>query len=567
MGSAGGSGAWKKALPIVVVLIVVGAVIAAVLASGGEDDSATSTSTSVAGPAAGADAVLLDPAVSWDTAKAAGTTESIDWGKRCDTDLGLMALPLFPQQECFKPFTGDNGGESSTGVTADSIKVVVYEHQANDPVLSFIYAQIKNTDTPDDEYETYANLNQIFAKYYETYGRKVELVRFDATGNISDSVAAIADAETIANDIKPFMVLGGPSLTNAFADTLAKNKVMCVSCTPGQPQDWYVERAPYVWDIQKNQDQNQLMIAEYVGKRLAGSKAVHAGDPALAAKDRVFGYIYVASSDSAKALAERFNKELDGYGVTIANSESYALPTDLPNTARDMITRMKEKGVTTVLFQGDPLAPQTLTKVAAEQNFSPEWIITGSALVDTSAFSRTYDQSQWAHAFGPSNLFARIPPDKAGGGYLHQWYFGTPPPAEKTVAVIVPNLQFLYAPLQAVGTALTPENVQKVLFGAQIIPSTPVTPQISYGNRGVWPQTDYSALDDQTEAWWNPDATGVDELGVQGKGMWAYVDGGKRYLPGEWPKSAPKVFDSAGAVTLYDTPPPGAELKDYTPLK
>ena len=64
------------------------------------------------------------------------------------------------------------------------------------------------------------------------------------------------------------------------------------------------------------------------------------------------------------------------------------------------------------------------------------------------------------------------------------------------------------------------------------------------------------------------DARGlVDELGVDGTGMWTFVDGGKRYLPGEWPKSAPKVFDPNGAVTIYDTQPPEAKLKDYTPLK
>lgn len=560
----------RKVVPIVVVLAVVGGVIAAIALSGGDDEKSPTKTTVVAdrGATDPADAVVIPPAESFFAAKAAGKEGSIDWGKRCDTETGRLALPLFPQQPCFKPFTGDNGGATSTGVTSDTIKVVVYENRPDDPVLKFIYAQVNNTDTPDQAFETAQNFNTIFSKYYETYGRKVELVRFDATGNVSDSVAATADAESIANDIKPFMVLGGPALTNAFADTLARNKIMCVACTPGQPQSWYEERAPYVWDIQKNQNQNQLMISEYVGKRLAGGKAIHAGDPAMHDKDRVFGYIYVASSDSAKQLNDEFLEELKGYGVTFANAESYKLPTDLPNSARDMITRMKEKGVTTVLFMGDPLAPQTLTKVATEQQFFPEWVITGSALVDTAAFSRTYDQTQWAHAFGPSNLFARMPPESGGAGYLHSWYFGKPAPAPTSVALIAPLLQFLYAPLQGVGTDLTPANVEKVLFGAAIVPSTPVTPQISYGNRGFWPRTDYSALDDQTEVWWDPKATGIDELGHEGAGLWMYVDGGKRYLPGQWPKGEPKVFDPAGAVAIYDTPPAGAKISaDYVPLK
>ncbi len=70
--------------------------------------------------------------------------------------------------------------------------------------------------------------------------------------------------------------------------------------------------------------------------------------------------------------------------------------------------------------------------------------MTGSLLVDTEAFSRTYDQSEWKNAFGPSGLAARIDPDKAGGLYLYKWYFGKPAPADQSAPVIVPNVQFLY---------------------------------------------------------------------------------------------------------------------------
>ncbi len=44
--------------------------------------------------------------------------------------------------------------------------------------------------------------------------------------------------------------------------------------------------------------------------------------------------------------------------------------------------------------------------------------------------------------------------------------------------------------------------------------------------------------------------------------MYQYVDGGQRYLPGEWPADD-KMFDPAGAVALYTTPPPGEAPGDY----
>lgn len=120
---------------------------------------------------------------------------------------------MWPQPDCFKPFTGDNGGATATGVTADTIKVVVWLAQPEDPVLKFIYAQIGNNDTPDQTFETFEGFAEIFNTYYETYGRKVELIRYNATGPINDSTAATADAETIARDIKPFFVINGPLLT------------------------------------------------------------------------------------------------------------------------------------------------------------------------------------------------------------------------------------------------------------------------------------------------------------------------------------------------------------------
>lgn len=567
-GTGGGGSALRRVIPIVVALAVVAAVVAALVVSRGEDK--TAATTTVPKVSAGDRPVVFPPAVPFSVAKAEGRVDSVQWGPRCDATSGLLALPLFPRAECYAPWSGgDNGGATSTGVTADAIKVVVYLAQANDPVLKIIYSQLGNNATPDQIFQTYQSYVGMFSKYYETYGRRIELVRFDATGNISDSVAATADAESIARDIKPFMVLGGPLLTNAFMDTLAQNKVMCVSCGPSQTADWYEQRSPYVWSLGKTQDQNQILIAEYLGKRLANLPARWAGDPALQTRQRSFGLVTVNSSDASAALQQQFKDLLKNtYNLTFADVENYRLPTDLVTQGRDLITRLKEAGVTSVVLQTDPLAPQTLTRIATEQNYFPEWVITGSVLVDSTGFSRSYDQRQWAHAFGPSNLTARLEPTAAGSLYLHRWYYGEDPPASINATLVVPDVQFLFAGLQAVGTQLTPERVRDVLFGAPAVPSTPINPQVSYGNKGIWPNTDFAAVDDQTEVWWDPAATGLDEINRQGTGMWRYVAKGKRYLPGQWPRSEPPMFDPADTVTVFDQPPPEAAISTgYQPVK
>jgi hypothetical protein len=45
--------------------------------------------------------------------------------------------------------------------------------------------------------------------------------------------------------------------------------------------------------------------------------------------------------------------------------------------------------------------------------------------------------------------------------------------------------------------------------------------------------------------------------------MYHYVDGGRRCLPGEWPRTEPKVFEDEGSVTIYDAPPPGEAPTAY----
>ena len=553
--------------PLTAVLASIAVLAALVVTSDGDPGAGTDAVPASGGMADPATIKLPNGVLPFSVAVARGEAERIDWGPRCDTTAGVLRLPLSPPPECFAPFSGDNGGATETGVTGDAIKVVVYTPQANDPVLSFIYAQIGNKDTPDDVFNTYVGFNEIAARYYETYGRRVQLVQYRATGGIGDAVAAAADAETIARDLRPFAVLGGPTLTAAFADTLAANRVLCIACAPSQTTSWYEERAPYVWDIAKNVDQNLALTAEYVGKRLAGEPAAYAGD-ALRGRPRKFGFIYLEGPTASPEPRERFLATLkNDYGVEFAESASFDDPISLAGKAREILARFKGAGVTTILYAGDPLAPQTLTRNATEQGYFPEWVITGSGLVDTTIFGRTYDQAQWAHAFGPSNLFARVSPSVAGSGFLYRWYFdGQDPPAQQS-ALVLPSLQLLYGVLQGAGTDLTHEMFRRVIFAADIIRSTVISPQISWGERGIWPGVDYAGLDDQTEVWWNPSATGEDEIGNQGTGMWSYADGGRRYLPGQWPDSAPTLFGTGtNDVTLYDQLPPGITLPTYEPL-
>ena len=104
-------------------------------------------------------------------------------------------------------------GATDTGVTEDSIKVVFYLSLENDPIINYITDAIAGDDTNAQRVETLENVVRMIDTYYELYGRRLELIPFNATGFAADEVAARADAVRIAEEIQPFAVLGGPALT------------------------------------------------------------------------------------------------------------------------------------------------------------------------------------------------------------------------------------------------------------------------------------------------------------------------------------------------------------------
>jgi hypothetical protein len=151
----------------------------------------------------------------------------------------------------------------------------------------------------------------------------------------------------------------------------------------------------------------------------------------------------------------------------------------------------------------------------------------------------------------------------SGSIYLYHWFYGKNPPAATGAPITTALVTGFFAGVQGTGPDLTPANFLAALFAAPKPPEALTQPMITYGNRGIWPQTDYLGIDDATEIWWDPAAFGPDELNHPGKGLYEYVQGGKRYLPGQWPHVAPDVFTTTGAVTIYETIPPAERVPNY----
>jgi hypothetical protein len=224
---------------------------------------------------------------------------------------------------------------------------------------------------------------------------------------------------------------------------------------------------------------------------------------------------------------------------------------------------MKDAGVTTILFRGDPVAPANLTQAATAQDYFPEWVTDGSNLVDSTVFARTYDPEQWSHAFGVSGLTARADPEETTYFTLYKWFTGEDPPARDTNPVLYPSPALFFSALQMAGPNLTPETFRDGLFNLEPTPRAITNPSISFGDHDIWPYTDYGGVDDATEIFWDPDEEGPDEINRDGTGMWRYVDGGKRYEYGEWTDDESRAFQEEGSVAILDEPPADEQPPDY----
>jgi hypothetical protein len=499
-------------------------------------------------------------------AKLQGKTD-IDFGPNCDLTTGRVKIPSVYAPPCVQPYTGKNAGATSDGVTGDEIKIVVYNTDpAKDPLVAGAARAAGAETNLNAIQDTWQGYVDIYNRLFELYGRKISVEFFVGTGPGSDTAAAKADAIAIAEK-KPFAVLGGPQQsTSVFSDELAHRGVMCVgTCATAVPQKLVEGNKPYIFTNAPSPEQSATLTAEFVGKQVGKGKAEFAGNDATKAKNRVYGIVHYDTPDGQyKGLFDRLKAQLKKYKITPKADQSFFLDLSrAQETARTVITKMKDAGVTTIIYTGDPLMPASITKEATAQDFHPEWIIGPNVLVDIALFGRTYDQTQWAHAFGVALVPGRTTQDINGTYYLYQWFHGSPPP-NNTYGVINPSVLAFANGVMLAGPKLTPQSFRDGLFRYPPSGGDAINPQLSWGKHGVWPFTDYNGTEDVGMLWWDPTAVGEDEVGQVGNGLYRYADGAKRYTRGKVPpKGQGGLFDTASSVTIFEQLPPAAPRPDY----
>jgi hypothetical protein len=446
--------------------------------------------------------------------------------------------------------------------------------ERGDVATAALAAAAGDRDSADEIAATYRSYVDYFEHHYQTWGRRVQLAFVTPSGSDDDPVRARADAVRVATEIGAVASWGGPARTSAYAEELAARRVLCICAVP-EGDAWYQARAPYIISPGPTVTERIALQSEYVVKRLAGRQARFAGDVMLATQTRSFGLVYEdLPGQTGLRAAEALERELRRGGVELLASVEFSSGTTAPAAgtaeARRVVSRLRQAGVTSVLYVGDALFPVFMTQEATRQSYSPEWVLLGASAgggpstADTAFAGRTYDQTQWAHAFGLSFSAARLAPGQGDAWRIHTWHTGHAPPARASHARIFRAPWMFFTGVHLGGPAVTPAAIRDGLFrlppaGRGMV----TTPSVSFGRHGLWPGDDYGAGDDVTELWWDPTTAGPDEAGAQGVGMYRYVDGGQRHLPGHQPAADTSAFSRSGSVTVYDEPPPSDRPPSY----
>ena len=527
-----------------VILLIL--VLVPILTGGDDDDGGEDTTTAAAanngdGP--------WRPA-SGDIETGTGTTRAGEPCEEGDTQIPetVYSAPCLPE------FTGDNGGETYRGVTADTIKLVFRDFpetansQTTDQELRDRgLATTEETDAIRDQFIEYLQEN------YELYGRRIEVEEYVSqfSNNTSEILGgnreeACQDATQIVEEVGAFGVIGLGGQSGVFSECAAERDLMVFNGGAYYSEEWYQEQHPFVWANTMDCARVSAHVAEYIGKRLIGKPAKFAGDPELAQQERKFATYVPENEEYVNCVDITESAVRDEYGGEGSQViVKYQLDISrFAEQAQRAVVQFKAEGVTTVTMAADPISAAALTTAAEEQDYHPEWLVIGTAFTDLNSFARGYDQNQAdGHVFGLSQVGEdrAIFGPEGDAAILYEKMTGEEIPKGTTgeVHYLLNALNLL----QAAGPDLTPENVAR---GAWSLP--PMGDETSAA--GVWwygdsidgDGGDHTAVQDSKEVYWDGDAPPEEtEVDQDARGDYIATYDGRRFQLGEWPEEEPEL--------------------------
>lgn len=431
------------------------------------------------------------------------------------------------------PYSGNNGGATAPGVTPTEVRVSIrtqgFDNGMLDALSKVAKAKIPN-ETPEQIKDTILGLVEYFNKNFQMYGRKIEPILYSGKGDILKEMTgggqegAEADAIFAKSEAKAFADVS--AVSPVYADALTRKQIINIG-VPYVSREWLSQRAPFAWSQFTDCSTVVESVSSYYVAKLKGPTADFAG-PGLKGEPRKLGIIAPENSWYQECVNSGL-KIIHGAGIQESLNEKYRLDINQMNLqAGEKMAKLKAAGITTVVCGCDPLFLTFLTAKAKEQNYNPEWVVTGLALIDNDLIGSIMEQVQWSRAFGVS--FSG-PPQPEGTGLGYRAYKSVRK-GEPSIGVelIYNQLYLLAIGIQMAGPNLNPATFQKGMFDY---------PRKT-GPSGTWGfgPNDYSTSDDAQEVFWNPSATSPQ---TREAGTYINPNNGARFPIGKWPATPPRT--------------------------
>ena len=426
----------------------------------------------------------------------------------------------------------DNGGATSQGVTRSSIEVVLYRPKHNAAVDAIIQSQ-GISSSPQQEQDFRDRATQFINTRYELYGRKIHFDVFQGQCEY-----APPDIPCMRNEVDTAVAQYHPFAASWFSDSgeiydeLSRKGVISFG---GLSNSQDLAHRPYLYSLLMGQDEQAVLATEYWCKKLANQPARFAGDPILQRLPRKVAIV----SDDLDILRPALDQLQAGIQRCDRNGAQMALYSVDTSTAvaqsTTLMAKLKSSNVTTILWAGDPIFPVFGTHAATSQAYFPENVMEGGGLMDIDILARAYDAQQWQHAFGISDLPAFQSVDHSDGARVYRATGGTG--AIPLAAFSWTGYAVMANSLQMAGPTLTPLTFERATLTSQSYGGwhTYHDPHLPYLH---FAPGKYTWISDAREVYWSASAASE----FDGKpGSYIGLNGGQRYVQGEWTSGEPNL--------------------------
>jgi len=446
------------------------------------------------------------------------------------------------------PAPKNNGGATAPGVTATTVTVVVMLPNAAQYAAGSSKPLDRATGVSNGSYkDAFIDEWAAYKGKTELWGREPQFTFVTSSGD--DEASQRADAVTVAA-LKPFAVIDTlPNSLPILGTVLAADKILVYAGSGTFAKDTTAQ-APYRWgttDVQASAG----LTAEWAGKQLVGGKAQWAGDSATQAKTRTFGAVYsnLLEIDPFLTTFKQYKGtlavpafEYQAAGGTLGDAAS------AQQQAPTIIAKLKDAGVTSVFLFSDSQMDKALTAQATVQDYHPEWLLTTFQFADLGLLSRSYDQTQWAHAFGLSALGPYI--NTVSAAPVFDWYWGKNGTLGTSVTYASLGARWLAYGIQYAGPKLSPKTFQQGYF------ATPARGASAYGKTAGLPYDEYMWLGTTVSgAWYDATTVGTSQVRLSvAAGVTWYVNGAQSYTAATIPKKTFNFFDKTGSVYQLENP-------------